>query len=747
MRSIASLSACAPVLAAIVASLLTVGCPANPGVQSGSAFPRIEGSVPAQDVPDAKFAASLHSVLRDGTPSAGRLGLLVGVVRRQLAHAAQRFASGHDARGTASVIGAFYLVRVNEGRKEMIDAAGDRALAGAIDRLSHRGDEGRALALMKMRAAALDPASPARVDIAQHIAALEHWMSETRTGSPMRRLGAEERAKVARALLEHSEPALEEAAAALNAWINQAIQYNEAFRQTGQRPEREDAIEASRALQSGGSTMAALFLRYGDAAGALKHIDESNAKRVILPGLYARIRGAAVSDSSQARAFLTLAAAFAHQDPDEKDPETDIDDEVVAAGLWGSVLEAYRRDPANIDASMLLARVLLRFGLPEAAPLVISEALAARPQATTVSAAMELLLAAISDSAAIDDLDAADRTYKAAASILAEADRADYRGRVEPSPARVRFIMSSIQIRSGNLAEARSLLRAAVAAEPSASGFTTLALVERQSGDPKAALAAVEQALRAPDARVSLLDVAEAHLTAYEVWRDTRGSSELIKNALDAALSAALAARQRGANAAATTRAERLLGRILEGYGDSKGATRAFERAFSAAATDRPILGAAMLDAIGRALVRHDLAAARAALKRGIEANVNDDDVIYGGVWVSLLERELRASQDGTVERALRVGNKTAWTAKLSAWANGKLSDSDLTTAARNTSQRVEAAFYTAMGRKAAGDPAAEQRLRAVASAPVIDLLEVQLARDLLAPHVSAKLPGGVKLP
>ena len=51
------------------------------------------------------------------------------------------------------------------------------------------------------------------------------------------------------------------------------------------------------------------------------------------------------------------------------------------------------------------------------------------------------------------------------------------------------------------------------------------------------------------------------------------------------------------------------------------------------------------------------------------------------------------------------------------------------------------------MARKAAGDPAADERLRAVAKAPVIDLLEVQLARDLLAPRLHADLPGGVKLP
>ena len=55
----------------------------------------------------------------------------------------------------------------------------------------------------------------------------------------------------------------------------------------------------------------------------------------------------------------------------------------------------------------------------------------------------------------------------------------------------------------------------------------------------------------------------------------------------------------------------------------------------------------------------------------------------------------------------------------------------------------MEAAFYTAMARRVVGDPSAVDRLKAVAGAPVIDLLEVQLARDLTAPRVRADLPGG----
>jgi cellulose synthase operon protein C len=747
MRSLALLSARATVVAALSASLLTLGCGSTTTNLGDPNVPRNEGLVTAKEVPDAEFAAGLHRLIKDGTPSPERSGMLIGVVRRQLAHAQQRFAAGHDGSGTASVIGALYLLRPGEGRKEMIDATGERALAAAIDRVSPRGDEGRALALMKMRAAALDPASPARVELDQHLAALTQWMAETRTGGPMRRLGTEERARVARALVDPSEQTLEEAASAINAWIGGAIQFNDEYRQGLKRPEREEAVEAQRALSSGGATMASIFLRSGDAGAALQHLDQSNAKHVILPGLIARVRGAAASEGGTgARDWLTLAATFGHQDPDEADPETDIDPELLIAGLWGSAIEAYRRDPASFDAGLLVARVLTRFGMPEAAPLVVSEGLAAHTSLPAVRAATELLLSAIGDSAEIDDLEAARRTFASGAAILAIADRPEFRGQLETSPARVRAVMASIEIRSGNLAGARPLLQAALAAEPSTSGYTMLSMVERQAGNTAAALAAVEQALRAPDTRVALLDVAEAHLTAFELFRDG-ASADKAKPALDAALSAVLAGRQAGGSPAFKARAERLLGRVLESYGESSRATKAYERALQLAASDRPTLGAAMLDAIGRALVQKDLAAARGALKKGLDGDASEDDLVYGGLWVQLLERELHAPGDGTVERALRTVNKATWTAKLTAWANGKLSDTDLSTAARSASQKVEAAFYTAMSRRVSGDPAAETRLRAVATSPVVDLLEVHLAREILAPHGRVSLPGGVQLP
>src|SRR5687768_14631782 len=76
--------------------------------------------VAAIQLDDAGFAAATLAVVKDPTPSPRRLGLLVGVVRRQLARAAHYFALGHEADGLEAVRGALYLVRVGEFRPEMI---------------------------------------------------------------------------------------------------------------------------------------------------------------------------------------------------------------------------------------------------------------------------------------------------------------------------------------------------------------------------------------------------------------------------------------------------------------------------------------------------------------------------------------------------------------------------------------------------------------------------------------------------
>jgi cellulose synthase operon protein C len=189
-------------------------------------------------------------------------------------------------------------------------------------------------------------------------------------------------------------------------------------------------------------------------------------------------------------------------------------------------------------------------------------------------------------------------------------------------------------------------------------------------------------------------------------------------------------------------RAERLLGRILDAAGDRVGGALALERSLTAAAAESPLLGPAMIGAIARALVVRDLTQARATLQRGIDADVEEEDLVYGALWLGFLEQTLREAPDGKVERVLgRAALGTSWTSKLARWARGKLDDAGLRSLARSYSEKVEAEFYLAMKARLAGDPKASAALARVAQNPLIDLMEVDLARELLVSVGEAPRP------
>ncbi|KYF85552.1 hypothetical protein BE17_46050, partial [Sorangium cellulosum] len=94
-------------LAALALALSPLACGAS-GSPGAKGPPGAEGRAAVVEVRDADFSASLYTIVRDGKASPQRTGLLIGVIRRQLAHAAARFNAGHQDRGIESVLGALY---------------------------------------------------------------------------------------------------------------------------------------------------------------------------------------------------------------------------------------------------------------------------------------------------------------------------------------------------------------------------------------------------------------------------------------------------------------------------------------------------------------------------------------------------------------------------------------------------------------------------------------------------------------
>jgi cellulose synthase operon protein C len=217
-------------------------------------------------------------------------------------------------------------------------------------------------------------------------------------------------------------------------------------------------------------------------------------------------------------------------------------------------------------------------------------------------------------------------------------------------------------------------------------------------------------------------------------------------------LTRALDATRQGRAGTTQARAERLLAHVLEHFGDPSAIHRATERAYDAAAADASQLSATITDSARRALTRRDLPAARTALSHAIDASLPPDELVYIALWLKLLERQLAVPTDGSVEDAFAAMDEApGWSGKLRAWARGKLPDGDLLAAARDPAQRTEALFYTAMNRRVAGDASADAELEKVAASEAVNLVEIGIARDLLALRTGTetgyKVPAGVALP
>jgi cellulose synthase operon protein C len=694
---------------------------------------------------DAEFAASAYQILLDGERSPKRAELLAGVVRHQLERAGRRFAAGNREAGLRALTGALFLMRVGELRPEMIERAAPALRAGAAE-VSRVGNEGRALALYGMLRGVVPP-GPEQADVNGHLAALTRWSATTQRNGPMQSLGSLQRAAVDRAVFDPSPQALESAHKTTVTWIQRALEFN-ASEMPRSRFEREEAVEAYRAIRAGGATLVALYLRHGDPAGALSALEQADLLRVVPPGLTERLERA--QDDDDPAAWADLYKLFTSTESSAR-PETSLDADLARAAGFGVAIELFRSEPRSLRGSAALASELTEHGMAEVAPAVLSPALGERPSAQDLSWALALVLRGMISEDELGDHSSARRTFQHARRLIDLADAKQLAGRVRPSAGRLYYVMGALETRAGELRRARPLIEAAAKREPSVQAFSVLAAIDRQRGATKAALAALDRVRALAKQQADLAEQAEALLTVFEIHRDAGHGSEAKKALLDA-LKIALDARQAAKALPQQARAERLLARVLDQFGAEQPARRATERAYQASRSDLRQLTATVLDASRRALTRGDLAAARDAVRQAMEASLPDEDLVYVALWLHLLQKRLNATGDGTSEEALAsIDDDSGWPAKLAAWARGKLSDEGLLKAARSRVQATEAKFYTAMAKRGQGEPEAMlPKLREVAQSEAIELVEVTIARDLIAQHgarLDLQLPTSVAVP
>ncbi len=224
-----------------------------------------------------------------------------------------------------------------------------------------------------------------------------------------------------------------------------------------------------------------------------------------------------------------------------------------------------------------------------------------------------------------------------------------------------------------------------------------------------------------------------------------QGDAEGAKKQLAEALQALVAVRS-VRDPALRARVERAIARIDDRFGRTKQADDALQRALEAAPRDKTQLGASLALMGSRALVRGDLAASREALRRAVGADLGEDDLVYFALWERAVERQQNAASDGVADRVLAsIHDDGTWASTLSAFALGRIKPAELIAAAPSPSKQAEATFYVALDRRSRGDRAgADAQLKQVASGAGVDLIEADMARQMLTPRQPLSAPASV---
>ena len=683
-------------------------------------------------VSEDQFPSAVRDLLASEPQSKERQQRLAGVVARQMTRVSARFKAKNRDNAVSSFAGAMYLVRAGELTPEMLGPNGYDALRGASEEFAKKGDEGRARASYEMLMRVAPPKEKA--DIKGHLDAIAAWTRDTGGSGAMQTAGALEAAAVTRHLLEPSTEARDDAVAKTLDFIEKAIQVKTARRTRGTQISREEGLEAVRALETGTTVLVAIYLRNGDAHGALAALEKANLKdpQMTRPELMGALK--AVVDRPDSDRWLDLARmlrpgpARGQGRADEEDFGRDTD--LLRVASFVSACEAYRLDSTSPEPAAFVAAMLVDLGMGEAAPAVLSDAVKAQKDPRIVAHGLMVTMQAMGRALEAEEPDTARRAFKASEPVLAIAE--GLKGKVQPSPARLYALMGEIEIREGRLDDAKKLLDESMNRDRSGAVLLQLARIDWHAGRTKDALEKLAGALAAEDVSRDSALRAEVLLLTSDITR-VQGDPNAARKPLADALKD-LAKARAATEAEDRARVERLISRVLDRFGAAKSAEKALERALEAAPRDKRQAAATIGQIIGRAFVRGDLVAAREGLARAQAAELGREDLVYDAIWVRLLERQQRDAKDPTADRILLgAADDPRWIGKVAAFGAGKIKAADLVAAAQTPTQKTEALFYAAMDRKISGDAkGADEGLKQVISSPGLDLVEFSLARELL---------------
>ena len=462
-----------PQFCLLLAALVVAACQKVAGGPVVTPSTQLPASITAVPVTDDALGRAVHAVLFSNETSAKRLSLLAGVVERQLQRSAQRFEAGNRSDALFSVRGAILLVRSGEARDAMWQK-GSRALEAAANEVARSANEGQAFALYSLLLR-----SEAKPEVlkgaAQHLQAISAFDAHDRNHGPVETAGKLQRLAAHRALLDPSAETLNAASLAALKWIRAAMHSDVTERFAEANFDREEAVEAFRAIRSGAATIAALYLRHGDAQGALEFLEQNDLGRVVPTPLRSRLEQAA--NGADVQAYADLFRLF-ESATEADEPETAIDSDIAAGAAFGVAIELFRRAPENSSAAGMLASLMVEYGMAEVVPHLMLPAIGNDPSADALGYAIELVEQGLMSLGRLSEVAGARKLLADSAHLLKLAEQPRFATRFVTKVSRLRFLLGAIETREGNLQQAQTLLQQAAKGQSQLEVWSLLAQVE-----------------------------------------------------------------------------------------------------------------------------------------------------------------------------------------------------------------------------------------------------------------------------
>ncbi|APS00458.1 tetratricopeptide repeat protein [Pajaroellobacter abortibovis] len=673
------------------------------------------------------------------------VSLLVQVVPEQMRRAAFHFAERRPEQGLRAFYDVLYLVNLMSDQRELthdvLGPYGVEVLRSAIKEVARAGDEGRAWTFYELLSQVGSSAD--RASAREHLIILKDWLDQTMSGGPISRASVLARFYVQRYFLRPTADSKEGAVRAVRAWVEQALALRDSHLMLSRGElSRSEAEEGTRALRMGATLLASIYLYDRDPSGAISTLLGSRISEILPRELLIALQSLTIKQD--ATAYLHMARLLrAALEVREGQWDKWIGSDWLMAVLFQLMKEAYRLDPTLPEAAEAVALALQTYGLGEATAPILLKAIKAHPESHLIEGSLGLIMRAMGLALELEEEEQSARAvYQSAQPFFDFVEEIQKKSQVQfgtpiplqPGLEHIHIMMGKIELRSGQMEEARFCFYRALEKERLAEALLPLARIEWHQGYSSQALAKLDEAMQAQDAIQS--PMFQVHVLFYrsDMAVEKGRDAAAVRDPLVKALKAAKQAREWNSDEVRAD-AERMLCRILDRFGEAELARKALDRALEATPTDKNQLSETLSLQISRSLVHGNLAEGREGLGRALSFDLKVDMLVYYALWVRLLERRLNTSSDGVADRVfdLVLEEQQSWIGRLAAFGAGRIQAEALGASAVTPIQRAEASFYMAMDKLIAGDKAgAAEGFKEVLEGPGMELVEFSVARDFL---------------